>query len=423
MKCHLCKIIAPIILIFIALLYFGSRFLPPLAPDHLTIATGSKSGIYYQSALEYKALLAKQKVHVDIVTTHGSVEALGLLKGGKVDIAFVQGGSTDGFSDEPFTSLASLYNEPVWVYYPDRGEELHYLNELKGKRIVVGAKGSGTKALAVKLLAANGVTPNNSTFLALGSEAGAQALFDGEADALFSIIGTFAPLTKALLLDPQIRLMDFTRTRAYTVRYPYLNAVTLDEGVMDLQHNLPPTAKHLIAATANLVSRDDIHPDLVRLVLQAAQKVHGKAGIFRTEGEFPSASRLVFPLNVDAEVYLRDGETWLEKIFPFWIASIIKRLIFLLIPVIALMIPVIKLIMPFFDWRSRHKIYRWYKTLNSIEEEMQSYDEAKRQAAIDKLETALKNIQKVDVPLSYRREYYDLVQHFELILGKLRAGN
>lgn len=421
MNCHLCKIIFPIVVIFIALLYTGSRFLPPLAPDHLTIAAGSKSGIYYQSALAYQALLAKQRVHVDIVTTQGSVEALQLLKAGKVDIAFAQSGSTDAFKNEPFTSLASLYNEPIWVYYPAQGPELHNLSELRGRRIVVGAEGSGTKALSVKLLAANGVTPQNSTFLTLGSEAGAQALFDGEADALFSIIGTFAPLTKALLLDPQIKLLDFTRTRAYIVRYPFLNAVTLDEGVMDLEHNLPARTKHLIAATATLVSREDIHPDLVRLVLQAAKQVHGDAGVFRYRGEFPSTSRLEFPINVDAEVYLRDGETWLEKIFPFWIASIVKRLIFLLIPVIVMMIPVVKLILPLFDWRSRSKIYRWYKTLNAIEEEMDAYDDAQRDEAIEKLQNALLKIQKVDVPLSYRREYYDLIQHFELILGKLRA--
>lgn len=421
MKCHVCKIVLPILAIFLGLLYAGSRFLPPLAPDRVTIAAGEKNGIYYKSALRYKALLAKQHVTVEIVPTHGSVEALGLLKENKVDIAFVQGGSTDDYMTEPFTSLASLYNEPIWVYYPAAGKELRNLSELKGKRIAVGAEGSGTKALTVKLLEANGVTPDNSTFLTLGSEAGAQALFDGEADALFSIIGTFAPLTKALLLDPQIKLLDFSRTRAYTVRYPFLNAVTLDEGVMDLEYNLPPHTKHLIAATATLVSREDIHPDLVRLVLQAAKKVHGGAGIFRSAGEFPSASRLEFPININAEVYLRDGETWLEKIFPFWIASIVKRLMLLFIPVIALMIPLVKLILPLFDWRSRSKIYRWYKTLNAIEEEMEGYDEPQRRSAARKLEEALGKIQKVDVPLSYRREYYDLIQHFELILGKLKA--
>lgn len=422
MRCHVCKIVLPIIAIFLGLLYAGSRFLPPLAPDHLTIAAGAKSGIYYQSAMRYKTLLAKQHVTVEIVPTRGSVEALQLLKENKVDIAFVQGGSTDDYKTEPFTSLASLYNEPIWVYYPAAGEELRNLNELKGKRIAVGAEGSGTKALAVKLLAANGVTPDNSTFLSLGSEAGAQALFDGEADALFSVIGTFAPLTKALLFDPQIKLLNFSRTRAYTVRYPFLNAVTLDEGVMDLEYNLPPQTKQLIAATATLVSRETIHPDLVRLVLQAAKKVHGDAGIFRSAGEFPGTSRLEFPINANAEVYLRDGETWLEKIFPFWIASIVKRLMLLFIPVIALMIPLVKLILPLFDWRSRSKIYRWYKTLNAIEEEMEEYDESQRRSAARTLEAALSQIQKVDVPLSYRREYYDLIQHFELILGKLRAG-
>jgi len=421
MNCHVCKIIIPILLIFVALLYIGSRFLPPLAPDHLAIATGPTDGIYYQSALRYQTLLAKQHVSVDIIPTNGSLDALKLLKDKRVDVAFVQGGSTGTYASEPFTSLAALYNEPIWVFYPDSGKVLQRLSDLKGERIAVGAEGSGTKALAIQLLAANGVTAENSTFLSVGSDAGAAALREGRADALFSIIGTFAPLTKQLLLDPKIRLFDFTRAHAYTVRYPFLNAVTLDEGVMDLENNLPPQAEHLIAATATLVSRSDIHPDLVRLLLQAAKSVHGSAGIFRKAGEFPNTSGLEFPLNVNAEVYLRDGESWLEKIFPFWVASIVKRLMLLLIPVIALMIPIIKLLLPLISWRSRYKIYRWYKTLNKVEEEIQDYDEAKRRDAIASLETALQKIQKIDVPLSYRREYYDLLQHFELILGKLQG--
>lgn len=421
MKCHLCKIVIPVVLIFAALLYVGSRFLPPLAPNHLVIATGPKSGMYYHYAEQYRELLARQRIEVDIVPTRGSVEALQLLKEKKVDIAFVQGGSADAFASEPFTSLASLYNEPIWIYYPAGTGTLRYLSDLRGKRIVVGEEGSGTKALSVTLLEANGVTPQNSTFLSLGSEAGAQALFEGEADALFSVIGTFAPLTRALLLDPQIALFDFTRSRAYTVRYPFLNAVTLDEGVMDLANNLPPKAKHLIAATATLVSRESIHPDLVRLVLQAAKKVHGGAGVFRKAGEFPSASRVEFPMNVDAGIYLRDGETWLEKLFPFWIASIVKRTMLLMIPVIALMIPLIKLLLPLLNWRSRWKIYRWYKTLNTIEEESGEYDADQRRAAVATLENAMQDIRTVDVPLSYRREYYDLLQHFELVLSKLKA--
>lgn len=422
MQCHVCKIVFPILLIFALLLYAGSRFLPPLAPDHFTIATGLPGGIYYESAQKYKALLAKQRVRVEIIPTNGSVESLKLLQEGKADVAFVQGGSADEYKSEPFASLASLYNEPIWIYYPASGPELHYLSELKGKRIAVGVEGSGTRALALKLLKANGIDVNNTTLLPLGNEAGAQALFDREADALFSIIGTFAPLTKALLLDSGIKLMTFSRTKAYSVRYPYLNPIQLDEGVLDLEHNLPPKTKKLIAATATLVAKDDIHPDLVRLILQATKKVHGDAGIFRKAGEFPSAQRLEFPINVDAEVYLRDGDSWLERIFPFWIASILKRAMLLLIPVIALMIPLIKLILPLFDWRSRSRIYKWYKVLHKIDEEMDDYDDDAREKAAALLRKQLEKIKKVNVPLSYRREYYDLQQHFELVLGKLRSS-
>lgn len=126
-------------------------------------------------------------------------------------------------------------------------------------------------------------------------------------------------------------------------------------------------------------------------------------------------------MNVDAGIYLRDGETWLEKLFPFWIASIVKRTMLLMIPVIALMIPLIKLLLPLLNWRSRWKIYRWYKTLNTIEEESGEYDADQRRAAVATLENAMQDIRTVDVPLSYRREYYDLLQHFELVLSKLKA--
>lgn len=86
----------------------------------------------------------------------------------------------------------------------------------------------------------------------------------------------------------------------------------------------------------------------------------------------------------------------------------------------ALAITLVKLFLPLVSWRSRSKIYHWYRTLNDIEDEMGTYDELQRREAVSKFEQALQKIQKVDVPLSYRREYYDLIQHFELILGKLR---
>jgi len=422
MKCFPCKVALPIILIFLALLYIGSRFIPPLAPDHVSVATGPKNGLYYRNALKYKKILAKQKVKLTIVPTNGSVEALQLLKARKVDVAFVQGGSADRFKHAPFSSLAAIYSEPVWVYYPAGGKALTALYELKGKRIAVGEKGSGTRELALKLLADNGVTPENSTLLSVGNEAGAQALFDKEADALFSIIGTFAPLTQALLLDPQIRLMHFRRAEAYGVRYAYLDHLRLDEGVLDLAHNIPSRPTDLIAATASLVARDDIHPDLVRLLLFAATKVHGNAGIFQKEGEFPNARKLEFPINPNAEVYLRDGESWLEKIFPFWIASIIKRVMMLFVPVLALMIPIVKIFVPMFTWRMRSRIYRWYETLNEIEENMDNFSDKERRQAIETLQRSIDKIKTVEVPLSYRREYYDLIGHFELILNKLKGS-
>ncbi len=421
MRCHLCWIVALIVCVFALLLYVGSKFIPPLAPDSITIATGSKDGIYYQSALKYKELLSKERVDVKIVPTRGSVEALGLLKSGEADIAFMQSGTGERFKDEPFTSLASIYNEPIWVYYRADDKKLEYLSQLKGKRVVVGEIGSGTKELAVALLNANGVDQENTTFLNLDVKAGAQALFDNEADALFSVIGTFAPLTKALILEPKIELMNFLRQDAYDVKFSYLNSIALYEGVLDLEHNLPAEQKKLICTTATLVSTDSLHPDIIRLILQAATKVHTQSSIFREEGEFPTADRIEFVINPHAQIYLRDGDSWLEQIFPFWVASIIKRVALLLVPVLALMIPIVKIIIPAFSWHSRSKIYRWYKTLDSVNEQLDTLDKSEIKEAISKLEAELQEAKLVDVPLSYRREYYDLMEHFDMLLNKLYA--
>ena len=95
--------------------------------------------------------------------SRGSFENRRLLRDPKreVNIAFVQGGSSeaDRTVDEnedgsQLVSLGSLFYEPVWVFYRSK-TALDQIWDLKGRRINVGARGSGTPGLAAKLLAEN----------------------------------------------------------------------------------------------------------------------------------------------------------------------------------------------------------------------------------------------------------------------------
>ena len=106
----------PILLLIIASFYFTSKFIQPSVKKEITIATGSIDGEYYKTALQYKELLEKQKVKVNIVTSNGSLENIELLNEKKVDIAFVQNGIEIVKNENNLQAIASVYYEPLWIF-------------------------------------------------------------------------------------------------------------------------------------------------------------------------------------------------------------------------------------------------------------------------------------------------------------------
>ena len=74
----------------IIILVICYQFVEPAPPLNFTIATGSKSGVYYSTALEYQKILAKQGITLNIIESKGSEENLELLATGKSEVAFVQ---------------------------------------------------------------------------------------------------------------------------------------------------------------------------------------------------------------------------------------------------------------------------------------------------------------------------------------------
>ena len=144
-----------IVLIGFALAWF---FIQPAPPRNIVMATGSQEGAYFQFAKDYADYLRNHGVTLELRPTAGSLQNYQLLQSDpQVDLAIVQGGTAPddvrGASD--IESLASLYFEPVWVFY--RGDETYSdLRELRDKRIAIGRAGSGTDSMASLLLGENG---------------------------------------------------------------------------------------------------------------------------------------------------------------------------------------------------------------------------------------------------------------------------
>jgi uncharacterized protein len=410
----------PILLLVIASFYFTSKFIEPSSKKEITIATGSIDGEYYKTALLYKDILEKQKVKVNIITSNGSIENIQLLKDKKVDIAFVQNGIDELKNQHSLKAIASVNYEPLWIFYKNENYTMDYVIQLISKKISVGKEGSGTKDLALKILNDNGIDDQNSQILSHSTQEAKELLLKGEIDAMFVVTSANSKIVKELLDNPNINLFSFKRAKAYSRKYSFLESIPLYEGTIDLYKNLPSQDVNLLSTTANLIVRDDFSDELTRLVLKEIKNIHNKKGLFEAQNQFPNIDNLTIEINEDASRYFTYGDTWLEKIFPYWIASNIDRLKILLIPLITLMIPLSKGFFPLYRWSIRSKIYKWYEEIQKIDLEVEDVKNENLGKYLEKI-TALKKEIKAEtkVPLSYMGEYYDLIMHLELIISKI----
>ena len=401
------------------------RFVEPAPPRHLVMATGSPTGAYHAYGQRFQQELARSGIELELRTTAGSIENLGLLARGEVDVAFVQGG-TEGAAPEaaelPYAGIASLYYEPLWIFH--RTEvAVGRLADLSGKRIEVGPEGSGTRAVAVSLLEANDVGPGNATLGARPAGEAADALLGGSADALFMVAGARSE-TLRRLLDAEggpIRLLDVAHHEAYARNFHYLSPLVLPEGAIDLGANLPDRDVHLLAPTATLLGRAGLHDAFPALFIAAARTIFGHGGLFEAEDEFPSSRGLGVPVSRAAEQYFRDGPSFLYRVLPFGVAAVVDRLKILLLPLVTLLFPLFKLTPPIYRWRIRSKIYRWYRQIRDVDHQItMAPPGADLSPLVAELEAVQRDIAAVRVPTSYMGEYYTLLAHLDWVLQRAR---
>jgi TRAP transporter TAXI family solute receptor len=411
------KIYVPIALLIVAGFVVTWQFVDPAPPKTITIATGAADGAYSTSAESYRKILAEAGVAVKIRPTAGAAENLRLLidPANGVDIAFAQGGIGDPFGAPELMSIASVFLEPLWVFVRAdvTGDRL---TGLKGKRIAIGVAGSGTRVLAKTLLVASGIDDENATFRSIGGNEAASALEAGEVDAVFAVSARVSDTMNRLLRNPDIRILNFSRAEAYKRLYLYLSTITVPEGVLALDLNAPPRDLTLVAPTAALVARNDLHPAILDLVLGAATRVHQPGSLFSPVGAFPSGNFVDFPLSDDARRYFKSGPTFLRRVLPFWAAVMVERLLILLVPLITIMIPLMKIAPPAYRWGVRRKIYRWYKQLRELEAQMRADESAgNREDLARQLDRIQVQVGQLHVPLSYAENLYHLRLHIAFV--------
>ncbi|HYO55027.1 MAG TPA: TAXI family TRAP transporter solute-binding subunit [Archangium sp.] len=415
-------VVAVVLAAVVALLW---QFAEPAPPRTVVIATGSASGAYHAVARHYAGYFEAAGLELVVRETAGSLENYALLgtPDSGVDVAIVQGGTAPVEKERrrELVALASLYLEPVWVFY--RGEPgLGRLGQLAGRRIAVGAQGSGGRALALELLAAGGAMGEKSgtTLVDIGGDKAVAALREGAVDAALFVMGPTAPLLAELMTMPGVRLMSFEQSQAYARRFRYLSPVTLHSGSLDLARDLPERDVQLVAPAAVLVARKDVHPAVVALLTEAAVQTHRGGDLLSEPGTFPNATLTELPVNEQARYYLTHGPDFLRRVLPFWLAALIHRFVVLLIPLFMVLVPLLRLTPPVYRWSIRSRIYRWYARLRVVDERLRGMPDAEQiRRDLLLLEQLEHEIGGVKVPLSYMDEFYDLRVHVGYIRDRL----
>jgi TRAP-type uncharacterized transport system substrate-binding protein len=417
---------AAIALILICLLAYW--MVDPTPPSHVTISSGQENSAYDVFAKQYAQSLTKQHIKVTLKPSLGSRENLQRLHdpASGIDIAFVQSGSTDQEEAERkgLISLGSLFTEPVWLFYRD-SHQISRLNHLKGLKINVGAEGTGVPGLFKKILSVNDVEPTDLTLTDLENTPATIALLDGKIDGLVFSSAPDAPLIQMLLQTQGIKLFDFVQAEAYTRRFPFLSHVLLPRGIVDLGRDLPAKDYHLIAPTATLVARDTLHPALIDLFVQAAADIHGGAGWFHKQGEFPTASYTEIPVARTAIKYYKSGPPLLQHYLPFWVANFFDRMWVVIVALGALILPLSRVIPPIYVWKIRSRVYRWYGKLRAVEQAIEEVSVEHRDdvyaAQLRRLKEIEDKVNQISIPLAYAEELYGLRSHINFVRTRIVA--
>jgi TRAP-type uncharacterized transport system substrate-binding protein len=414
-------------LLVILLCVAAYHWIDPSPPKRVTMSTGQENSAYEGLAKQYAAALAKHHIQVTLVPSLGSQENLQRLTqpNSPVDITFAQSGSSDssGAAASGLISLGSLFVEPVWLFY--RGDkEITELTQLAGLKINVGAEGSGVPALFRKLLGVNGVEPGALTLGALENTPATVELLEGRIDGLVFSSAPESHLIQMLLQTPGIRLFNFDRAEAYTRRFPFLTHVVLPRGIVDLGRDVPAKDYQLVAPTATLVARADLHPALVDLFVQAAAEIHRKPGWFSRQGEFPTANYTEITVAPDAKKFYADGPSFLQRHFPFWLANLFGRMWVVIVALGALILPLSRIVPPLYVWKVRSRIYSWYGKLRAVEQALEEATTDTRtqvcQQQLARLDEIEERVNQISIPLSFATELYGLRSHINFVRKRVQ---
>ena len=194
---------------------------PDFSGKTLNIVTGGTGGVYIVYGAGLADLLTKKlKVAANAQSTPASVDNMKLIRDGKADLAFTlsdtaydaingKGRFAPPEAKVDGKAIAVMYTNFMHIVAKD-GAGINTVADLKGKRVSIGAAGSGTETKGIRVLEAYGLAPTDLQAQRLGVQDSADALRDGKIDAFFWDGGLPTGAVSDLANGTKLKFLDQT---------------------------------------------------------------------------------------------------------------------------------------------------------------------------------------------------------------------
>jgi uncharacterized protein len=246
----------------------------PTAPEHheIRIATGSPTGVYYAVGTAMAGVIEQDLPGYDarVLVTDASAQNVQLVLGKGADIGFTQADIlVDGGTPAPeLASLGRVYDDLLHLVVP-ADSPIRTLEDLKGKRVSVGSRGSGTVVTVGRLLTVAGLAPADAVDRReLNLDDSVQALSDGDIDAFFFSGGLPVAGIKKLSVQTPTRIVDLSKW-AGRLRRTYSDVYvvrTIPTSAYDLPAVATIAVPNLLVVPASMP--DDLAYNLTRLLME-----------------------------------------------------------------------------------------------------------------------------------------------------------
>ena len=258
---------------------------------YLSLLTGGVQGTYYPLGGTFAELITKETgIKTTAEVSQASAANMTTLKEGKAEIAFTQTDiayyATEGelmFKDnkiDTISALGALYPETVQLVTTDK-TGIKTFDDLKGKKISVGAPGSGTYANAEQLLEVHGLTMDDIDPQNLDFGESQDSLQAGQIDAAFITAGTPTGAVEALNAVANVVIVPVEESKADELikKYPYYAKDVVPSGTYGLTEDV-----HTVSVLAMIAVSTELPEDLVYEMTKA---IYDNAGsITHPKGQF-----------------------------------------------------------------------------------------------------------------------------------------